>query len=213
MHLRGKSGVYLYKAAAQLPHRARNVPSTGLYPVSANVPLGAQTGAMAHTPVADGVSPSAGRRERTDGSSQFRWRGWTIISRPFEHCLIKKFHPSAALSGPKRAPKIAGLDPFLFLIRKGSHIQFNVVSRETLLDAQKHPEQYKASGCTCGRIQRIVYDIVEITAGRHYQKNRAGILTGRKQEAWKTIGKRKGRIFDIQRYSIHDGDRIRTIVF
>ena len=37
----------------------------GLYPVSANVPLGAQTGATpdgryAHKPVADGVSPSAG---------------------------------------------------------------------------------------------------------------------------------------------------------
>ena len=38
----------------------------GLYPVSANVPLGAQTGAtpdgrLAGTPVADGVSPSAGK--------------------------------------------------------------------------------------------------------------------------------------------------------
>ena len=38
----------------------------GLYPVSANVPLGAQTGAtpdgrLAFTPVADGVSPAAGR--------------------------------------------------------------------------------------------------------------------------------------------------------
>ena len=40
------------------------------------------------------------------------------------------------------------LDNFVGLIRsyfdqKGSHMQFNVVSRETLLDAQKHPEQYK----------------------------------------------------------------------
>lgn len=38
----------------------------GLYPVSANVPLGGQTGAtpdgrLAHMPVADGVSPSAGK--------------------------------------------------------------------------------------------------------------------------------------------------------
>ena len=40
----------------------------GLYPVSANVPLGAQTGAtpdgrLAGTPVADGVSPASGRDE------------------------------------------------------------------------------------------------------------------------------------------------------
>jgi formate C-acetyltransferase len=41
-----------------------------------------------------------------------------------------------------------GLENFVALIRsyfdqKGSHMQFNVVSRETLLDAQKNPEQYK----------------------------------------------------------------------
>ena len=53
----------------------------------------------------------------------------------------QKFHPSA-LSGD------TGLENFVSLIRtyfdrKGSHMQFNVVSRETLLDAQKHPENYK----------------------------------------------------------------------
>ena len=53
-----------------------------------------------------------------------------------------KFHPSA-LAGKQ------GLNSFVALIRsyfdqKGSHMQFNVVSRETLLDAQKHPENYKS---------------------------------------------------------------------
>ncbi|HBQ46049.1 MAG TPA: hypothetical protein DD737_03095, partial [Ruminococcaceae bacterium] len=28
--------------------------------------------------------------------------------------------------------------------RLGMHVQFNVVSRETLIDAQKHPEQYRS---------------------------------------------------------------------
>ena len=118
----------------------------GLYPVSANVPLGAQTGAtpdgrLAHTPVADGVSPSAGRDVNGPTAAA------NSVSR-LDHYIAsngtlfnQKFHPSA-LSGRE------GLEKFVALIRayfdqKGSHMQFNVVSRETLLDAQKHPEQYK----------------------------------------------------------------------
>ncbi len=118
----------------------------GLYPVSANVPLGAQTGAtpdgrLARTPVADGVSPSAGKDVNGPTAAA------NSVSR-LDHYIAsngtlfnQKFHPSA-LSGR------TGLENFVALIRsyfdqKGSHMQFNVVSRETLLDAQKHPEQYK----------------------------------------------------------------------
>lgn len=118
----------------------------GLYPVSANVPLGAQTGAtpdgrLAGTPMADGVSPSAGKDVNGPTAAA------NSVSR-LDHGIAsngtlynQKFHPSA-LSGE------AGLDNFVNLIRsyfdrKGSHVQFNVVSRETLLDAQEHPENYK----------------------------------------------------------------------
>ncbi|MCD7807476.1 MAG: glycyl radical protein [Lachnospiraceae bacterium] len=117
----------------------------GLYPVSANVPLGAQTGAtpdgrLAHTPVADGVSPSAGKDVHGPTATA------NSVSR-LDHgiasngtLLNQKFHPTA-LSGDK------GLDNFVALIRtyfdqKGSHMQFNVVDKDTLLDAQKHPEKY-----------------------------------------------------------------------
>ena len=118
----------------------------GLYPVSANVPLGAQTGAtpdgrLAHTPVADGVSPSAGKDVHgpTAAANSVARLDHYIASNGT--LFNQKFHPSA-LSGR------AGLENFVALIRsyfdqKGSHMQFNVVSRETLLDAQKHPEQYK----------------------------------------------------------------------
>ena len=118
----------------------------GLYPVSANVPLGGQTGATpdgryAHTPVADGVSPSAGKDVNGPTAAA------TSVSR-LDHFICsngtlfnQKFHPSA-LSGRE------GLEKFVALIRsyfdqKGMHMQFNVVSRETLLDAQEHPENYK----------------------------------------------------------------------
>ena len=118
----------------------------GLYPVSANVPLGAQTGALpdgrfANMPVADGVSPTAGRD--THGPTAAA----NSVSR-LDHYIAsngtlynQKFHPSA-LAGR------TGLHNFVALIRtyfdkKGSHMQFNVVSKETLLDAQKNPEKYK----------------------------------------------------------------------
>ena len=118
----------------------------GLYPVSANVPLGAQTGAtpdgrLAYTPVADGVSPSAGKDVNgpTAAANSVARLDHGIASNGT--LFNQKFHPSA-LSGRD------GLNNFVALIRsyfdqKGSHMQFNVVSRETLLEAQKNPEQYK----------------------------------------------------------------------
>ncbi len=118
----------------------------GLYPVSANVPLGAQTGATpdgryAYTPVADGVSPSSGKDVNGPTAAA------NSVSK-LDHFIASngtlfnmKFHPSA-LEGR------TGLNSFVALIRayfdqKGSHMQFNVVSRETLKDAQLHPENYR----------------------------------------------------------------------
>ena len=118
----------------------------GLYPVSANVPLGAQTGAtpdgrLAHTPVADGVSPSAGKDVNgpTAAANSVARLDHYIASNGT--LFNQKFHPSA-LSGRRGLENFAGLIRSYF-DQKGSHMQFNVVSRETLLDAQKHPEQYK----------------------------------------------------------------------
>lgn len=119
----------------------------GLYPVSANVPLGAQTGAtpdgrLAYTPVADGVSPSAGKDilGPTAAANSVARLDHGIASNGT--LFNQKFHPSV-LAGR------TGLEAFINFIRgyfdqKGSHIQFNVVSRETLLEAQKYPEKYKS---------------------------------------------------------------------
>ena len=118
----------------------------GLYPVSANVPLGAQTGAtpdgrLAFTPIADGVSPAAGRDVNgpTAAANSVSKLDHGIASNGT--LFNMKFHPSA-LKGDE------GLYNFVSLIRayfdrKGMHVQFNVVSRETLIDAQKNPENYK----------------------------------------------------------------------
>ncbi len=118
----------------------------GLYPVSANVPLGAQTGAtpdgrLAYTPIADGVGPASGRDTKGPTATANSVACLDHGNASNGTLLNQKFHPSA-LQG------MSGLENFVSLIRgyfdqKGMHVQFNVVNRETLLDAQKHPEQYK----------------------------------------------------------------------
>ncbi len=118
----------------------------GLYPVSANVPLGASTGAtpdgrLAYTPLADGIGPASGRDVKgpTATANSVAKLEQGVASNGT--LLNQKFHPSA-LAG------MAGLTKFVALIRsyfdqKGMHVQFNVVTRETLLDAQKNPDKYK----------------------------------------------------------------------
>ena len=118
----------------------------GLYPVSANVPLGGTTGAtpdarLAYTPLADGIGPASGRDVKgpTATANSVSKLEQAVASNGT--LLNQKFHP-AALAG------MTGLTKFVALIRsyfdqKGMHVQFNVVNKETLLDAQKHPENYK----------------------------------------------------------------------
>ncbi len=118
----------------------------GLYPVSANVPLGATTGAtpdgrLAYTPLADGIGPASGRDVKgpTATANSVAKLEQGVASNGT--LLNQKFHPSA-LAG------MGGLSKFVALIRsyfdqKGMHVQFNVVTKETLIDAQKNPEKYK----------------------------------------------------------------------
>ena len=118
----------------------------GLYPVSANVPLGYQTGAtpdgrLAFTPIADGVGPASGRdiKGPTATANSVARLDHGIASNGT--LFNQKFHPSA-LSG------MGGLEKFVAYLRgyfdqKGMHVQYNVVSKETLLDAQKNPDKYK----------------------------------------------------------------------
>lgn len=117
-----------------------------LYPVSANVPLGGVVGALpsgrkARKPLADGVSPSQGMDLNGPTATI------NSIAR-LDHELATngtlvnmKFSPSA-LEGPKNLAR------FVQLVRTAGelgliHLQFNVVSRETLLDAKRNPDNYK----------------------------------------------------------------------
>ncbi len=118
----------------------------GMYPVSANVLYGKDvmalpTGHLAKTPIADGVSPRAGYD--TNGPTAAA----NSVSK-LDHALASngtlynmKFLPSA-LAGDKGLKNLASLIRSYFE-RKGMHVQFNVVDRNVLIDAQKNPEAHK----------------------------------------------------------------------
>ncbi|RHZ93648.1 glycyl radical protein [Cereibacter sphaeroides] len=118
----------------------------GIYPVSANVLFGKDVGALpdgrpAKAPLADGVSPRQGkdRLGPTAAANSVAKLDHFIASNGTLY--NQKFLPSA-LAGD------AGLQNFASLVRsyfdhKGMHVQFNVIDRETLLEAQRNPEAHR----------------------------------------------------------------------
>jgi formate C-acetyltransferase len=119
----------------------------GSYTVSAHVPLGAAVGATpdgrrAHEQLADGgLSPMAGRDQNGPTASLLSVSKLDNVLDSNGSLLNVKFSP-ATLEGE------GGLAKLMAYIRAFSrlgiqHIQFNVVDRATLLDAQEHPEDHK----------------------------------------------------------------------
>ena len=118
----------------------------GMYPVSSNVIFGKDVQALpdgrkAYLPLADGVSPRAGKDQAgpTAAANSVAKLDHFIASNGTLY--NQKFLP-AALAGDQ------GLKNFSSIVRgyfdrKGMHVQFNVVDRETLYAAQKEPEKYK----------------------------------------------------------------------
>ncbi|MFX3616143.1 MAG: glycyl radical protein [Sporolactobacillus sp.] len=120
--------------------------NAGLYPVSGNVLLGTFIGATpdgryASDPIADGCSPTRGTDVLgpTAAANSVAKLDHFIASNGTLYNM--KFSPSAVAGA-------AGLRNLSSLIRgffdkKGGHVQFNVIEKQTLLDAQAHPEQHK----------------------------------------------------------------------
>jgi pyruvate-formate lyase len=131
---------------AQSPTVRGGVYQPGFYTVSAHVPMGANVGATpdgrrAGEPLADGgLSPMAGRDRK----------GPTAVLRS-----VSKINLELASNGTLLNMKFLpcffegeqALEKFVTLLQgfckvKIPHVQFNVVSAETLRQAQAHPERY-----------------------------------------------------------------------
>jgi formate C-acetyltransferase len=121
---------------------------TGMYTVSAHVPMGENLGASpdgrkAREPLADGgMSPVYGRDVT----------GPTAVLKSVSK-LDKNLTSNGGLLNMKFLPSFfsaeSGIDKFSYFLRtlvdlEIPHIQFNVVRREDLIDAQHNPEKYQS---------------------------------------------------------------------
>ena len=121
---------------------------TGMYTVSAHVPMGENVGASpdgrnALTPLADGgMSPVYGRD----------MNGPTAVLKSVSR-MDNSFTTNGGLLNMKFLPEFfeteTGMNKFENFLRafvdlEVPHIQFNVVRREDLLDAKIHPEKHKS---------------------------------------------------------------------
>lgn len=119
----------------------------GTSSISANVPFGAQTmatpdGRKAHTPLAEGASPASGTDHLGPTaviSSVGKLPTGAILGGVL---LNQKLNPST-LENESDKQKLMVLLRTFFEVHKGWHIQYNIVSRDTLLEAKKHPDQYR----------------------------------------------------------------------
>lgn len=119
----------------------------GSYTVSAHIPLGEIVGAtpdgrMAKEQLADGgLSPMVGRDKKGPTASLKSVSKLDNYLTSNGSLLNVKFSP-ATLEGTEGLRKLVGyIQAFSRL--KIQHIQFNVVSKDTLREAQKHPEKYQ----------------------------------------------------------------------
>ena len=119
----------------------------GTSSISANVPFGAGTmatpdGRKAKTPLAEGASPSSGT-DSHGPTAVFNSLGKLPTASILGGVLLnQKLNPSS-LEQPRDRQKLMSLLRTFFEVHKGWHVQYNIVSRDTLLAAKQHPDQYR----------------------------------------------------------------------
>lgn len=133
-----------YEAVNGRPNTKGGKYRINLLPTTVHIYFGEVTGALpngrkAGLPVSEGISPSQGAD--TEGpTAVLKSAGKLDHARTGGTLLNMKFNPQV-LEGE-------GLDKLVQLVRSyfrldGHHVQFNVINRQTLLEAQKNPQQHR----------------------------------------------------------------------
>ena len=119
----------------------------GTSSISANVPQGAivpatPDGRHATTPLAEGCSPSSGT-DVNGPTAVFQSIGKLPTDKILGGVLLNQKIAPAILEDESNQTKLSALLRGFFAGLKGWHVQYNVVDRETLLDAQKNPDNHR----------------------------------------------------------------------
>jgi formate C-acetyltransferase len=119
----------------------------GTSSISANVPSGAvipatPDGRKAFTPVAEGSSPSSGTDTRGP-TAVFKSVSKLPTEKIMGGVLLNQKLSPAIIRKPEDKQKLIAVIRTFFEDLKGWHVQYNIVSRETLLAAKRNPEQYR----------------------------------------------------------------------
>lgn len=129
---RGPAGCRYYAGTSSI---SSNVPSGSVVPATPD-------GRKAFTPLAEGCSPTSGT-DTLGPTAVFK----SVSKMPTDKILggvllNQKLSPSALTNDTQRQKLISIIRTF-FETLKGWHVQYNIVSRETLLAAKKNPENYR----------------------------------------------------------------------
>ena len=119
----------------------------GTSSISANVPSGAVVpatpdGRKAFTPVAEGSSPSSGT-DLQGPTAVFKSASKLPTEKIMGGVLLNQKLSPATIRKDQDKQKLISIIRTFFEDLKGWHVQYNIVSRETLLAAKKDPEKFR----------------------------------------------------------------------
>lgn len=136
-------------AVEGIPNPRGGTYQPGVYTVSANVPFGmvqaaTPDGRKAHEPLSDCLGPvhtCAASHDRKGPTAVIKSAGKLNQTRMSNGTLLNLRFSPPSLSGDAGVANLVSLARAYF--KKGMHMQLNVVGRELLEDAYKHPEKYR----------------------------------------------------------------------
>lgn len=119
----------------------------GTSSISANVPSGAVVpatpdGRKAFAPLAEGSSPSSGT-DISGPTAVFKSVSKLPTNKILGGVLLNQKLSPATIKHERDKKKLVAMLRTFFTDLKGWHVQYNIVNRAMLLDAQQHPEQYR----------------------------------------------------------------------